>query len=115
MRSPSRVSGRVTLTEGERRKLGNASNGVLNYPPSSIGLTKQTFTFTTGDWTADGDYYYVDCSHNLRSIRYIVQVVNTDTSQDIFPEMIHRAPSGDTDVCRIYLADNTRNITVIIV
>lgn len=97
----------------ELRKRGFLQS--VNAGPNVGGsLTKQVFTFVTADWTADGALYYVDCTHSQRARDIIYCVRNDDTSEEIFPERVNFAPSGDEDTMRIWLSF-TPNCTVTVI
>lgn len=76
-----RTQGRVAVTQLELANLGignTVSTTVVNVP-----VKKQSFDFDSGDYTADGNLFYVDVAHNLNSETFIWQVSNRHTGQDL--------------------------------
>lgn len=111
MRTPSRIQGRVAVTAFELRR-GVPGRVITTAPSTGTPSGTATYTVTSGDWTADGDLYYVDVMHGLRSVAYVVQLNDDHTGEDIWPERINRRI--DLDTCRIWLAYTPASITVII-
>lgn len=109
MKYASRIQGRtpVLWTETKRDTGRVVYSGT--FTPST---TTRSYVVTSGDWTADGDLYYVDIQHNKRSVEYYVQINDDNTGEDIWAEKINRRLN--LDKCRIWLAYTPASITVIL-
>lgn len=114
MRTLTRTSGSVTVTEMELRKRGYLQT--FNYGSSAgLPLRKQTFDFINTDWTADGAMYYVDCDHGLRSRDVMYKIYDQNTSEEIMPERSNAAPSGDTDKLRVWLSYAPASCRIVVI
>lgn len=108
MKFLTREYGRIPNTHREMRRVsGRASYGVISTPD-----VVKSYTIVSGDWTADGDMYYVDITHSKRSVEYFIQLNDDNTGEDIFPERINRRL--DLDKCRIWMSIPPASITVIL-
>jgi hypothetical protein len=99
----TRQSGSVTVTAMELRKRG-IMRGTSYGPTGTAGLTKSTHDIEASDWTADGSLYYIVCTHGKGTRNVIIDITQDDTSEQIFPERVNKAPAGDTNSVKIWLA-----------
>ena len=104
MRDSKRTQGYVTVTDMGARRLRGGTRSVFISSDSSRPPLYFEFTAGTspGDWTADGDLYYVDCEHLLLTRNFLVQAYNTNTSQDVLLEKINRDIDGTQTKARIW-------------
>lgn len=114
MRRQERIQGRVTVTPLELRR--GTSVYSLGTSGGSVTGTRipQTFTYVPGDYTADGDFWYVDVPHGLHTVAFIMQAIDTQTGQTVLFEKDDRV--SNLDVCRVWFSfeDPARYRTIIV-
>jgi hypothetical protein len=112
MKNPQRNQGKVTITPlGVRRRVLAVYGSILTTSENS--LQKLEFTLTTTDFVADGHYYYASCLHNLRSMVYVVSIVDNITGKDLLPYKTDR--KTDLDRYKFWLTKPMVSLLVTII
>ena len=108
MRRDNADQGFVPQTRMEARK---KANGVSGSHSGAIVISRVPKAYTTlaASLTASGSEWYADAAHGLGTMEYIVNVYD-ENGAEVFPEHQTRGVASH----RVYVADNSLDITIMI-